>query len=90
MRCLLLTVGMVAVAITFGAVGNSYAENNHGPDDSISNSEVQQGFAISPIPASQLNLKGKNHDMVGIGSYLVKWGQRLYWLSFLSAVSPNG
>lgn len=70
-RRLLLTVGMAALAVTLGAVGNSYAKNNHGSDDSISNSEVQQGFAISPIPASQLNLKGKNQDMVGIGSYLV-------------------
>ena len=65
----LSTVGMVVLVLALGTVGNSYAKNNHG--DSISSSEVQQGFAISPIPASQLNFKGKNHDMVGVGSYLV-------------------
>src|SRR6201984_2765215 len=31
-------------------------------------SEVQRGFAISPV---HLNLQGKNHDLVGLGSYIV-------------------
>ncbi|HVA80867.1 MAG TPA: hypothetical protein VNF29_08070 [Candidatus Binataceae bacterium] len=34
-------------------------------------STVKEGFLISPIPMSELNLKGKNHDLVGLGSYLV-------------------
>jgi hypothetical protein len=37
----------------------------------ISASQVQEGFRISPIPKSQLNLRGGNQDMVGLGSYLV-------------------
>lgn len=32
---------------------------------------MREGFEISPIPKSLLNLKGKNHDLVGLGSYLV-------------------
>jgi hypothetical protein len=32
---------------------------------------VQQGFAASPIPRSQLNMAGKSPAMVGLGSYLV-------------------
>ena len=31
-------------------------------------SRIDQGFAIAPVP---LNLAGKNHDLVGLGSYLV-------------------
>lgn len=31
-------------------------------------SRVRKGFAIAPVP---LNLKGKNRDLVGLGSYLV-------------------
>ena len=32
---------------------------------------VQQGFAISPIAQKDLNLRGKDADLVGLGSYLV-------------------
>jgi hypothetical protein len=67
MRRSLLTVSTAAIALILGVVGSSDAQND---SDAISKSEVQQGFAISPIPVSQLNLKGKNHDMVGLGSYL--------------------
>ncbi|MGC2415798.1 MAG: hypothetical protein WA459_24265 [Stellaceae bacterium] len=42
-----------------------------GGQDGISNSIIQEGFAISPIPAKQLNLSRKNPAMVGWGSYLV-------------------
>src|SRR5262245_65198173 len=31
-------------------------------------SRVQRGFALAPV---HLNLKGKNHDLVGLGSYIV-------------------
>jgi hypothetical protein len=68
MRRPALNAFMAAGAITLSFVNSSSAGNN---SSSILNSEVQQGFAISPIPASQLNLKGKNRDLVGIGSYLV-------------------
>ncbi len=42
-----------------------------GRADSSDNSDearVKQGLAIAPVP---LNLKGKNHDLVGLGSYIV-------------------
>ena len=42
------------------------------PDnDEISESTIQQGFAIAPVP---LNLKGKNRALVGLGSYIVNTG----------------
>jgi hypothetical protein len=40
-------------------------------NETINPSLVQQGFAISPIPQSQLSLQGKNLALVGYGSYLV-------------------
>lgn len=40
-------------------------------DDTINPSFVLEGFAISPIPQSKLNLNGKNLALVGYGSYLV-------------------
>src|SRR5271170_8036953 len=42
-----------------------------GAQETISPSIVQQGFAISPIPKSQLNFAGKDSAQVGLGSYLV-------------------
>src|SRR6516162_4754642 len=40
-------------------------------NETINPSLVQQGFAISPIPQSQLSLHGKNLALVGYGSYIV-------------------
>ncbi len=37
-------------------------------DDGNSDSRIQQGFNIAPVP---LNLDGKNRALVGLGSYLV-------------------
>jgi hypothetical protein len=64
-----------ATASTFGAIvlvgtmlvssPQMRADNNQGNDDE---SRIQQGFAIAPVP---LNLAGKNHDLVGLGSYIV-------------------
>jgi hypothetical protein len=39
-------------------------------DSSNSNSEVQLGYAAVPL-GLQLNTKGLNHDLVGVGSYIV-------------------
>jgi len=36
--------------------------------DDSSDPRIQRGFEIAPVP---LNLKGKNHELVGLGSYLV-------------------
>ena len=40
-------------------------------EDAISNSTIQEGLAISPIPVGQLNFSGKDPAMVARGSYLV-------------------
>jgi hypothetical protein len=63
-RSLPLAVALSMAVITTGI---SYA----GDNDSISSSQVQQGFAISPIPTAELNLAGKDRARVGLGSYLV-------------------
>jgi hypothetical protein len=39
--------------------------------DELSNSIIQRGFEIAPVP---LNLKGKNRALVGLGSYIVNTG----------------
>lgn len=41
------------------------------PNDAINESVVEQGFAASPIPEELLNFKGKNRELVGLGSYIV-------------------
>ncbi len=38
------------------------------PQTPIDESVVKQGLAIAPVP---LNLRGRNHSLVGLGSYLV-------------------
>src|SRR5689334_17117707 len=40
-------------------------DNNQGSEDE---SKIKQGLAIAPVP---LNLAGKNHALVGLGSYIV-------------------
>jgi hypothetical protein len=58
-----------ALAFAAGPSGVSYADNDHRDD--IDRSVVQQGFDASPIPTNQLNFKGKDPFLVGLGSYLV-------------------
>src|SRR5690242_11320354 len=41
---------------------------SHAEDDE---SKIKQGFAINPV---NLNLAGKNHALVGLGSYIVNTG----------------
>jgi hypothetical protein len=36
-------------------------------DETIDRSRVEQGFASSPIPASQLSLNGKDIQLIGLG-----------------------
>ena len=40
-------------------------------DDNDGNSRVEQGFRIARVQGIQLNLRGKERDLVGLGSYLV-------------------
>src|SRR6185369_11917124 len=42
--------------------------HSQGQKDNDSESKVQQGFAIAPVP---LDLRGKNRALVGKGSYIV-------------------
>jgi hypothetical protein len=58
-----------ALAFIVTTSGISYADNDK--KDDIDRSVVQQGFDASPIPKEELNLKGKDPAMVGLGSYLV-------------------
>jgi uncharacterized protein with GYD domain len=40
-------------------------------DETIDRSRVEQGFASSPIPPSQLSLNGKDIQLIGLGSCLI-------------------
>lgn len=60
-----LSALMCGVLVPFGA---SYAAND---DPKPSDSYVQQGFAIAPVP---LDLTGKSPGFVGLGSYIVNTG----------------
>ena len=62
-----ISVAALGVALAFAAVTSvSYAD----PKDTIDSSRIQQGFAASPIPKEDLNLKGKDPAAVALGSYL--------------------
>jgi len=82
-------VGALCTASTFMATtsGSSYADD---PTDRIQPSQVQQGFAASPIPREQLNLTGKSTYLVGIGSYLVSAGDCSGCHSFPRTLRPGG
>jgi hypothetical protein len=56
----------LALATVVAGSSISYAD-----DDSIATSRVQQGLAISPIPANKLSYLRSNPAKVGWGSYLV-------------------
>ena len=59
----------LAAAITTLVLSHAVAvrADNDGGDES----KVQQGYRINPV---QLNLKGKNRALVGLGSYIVNTG----------------
>jgi hypothetical protein len=62
-----------AVMLALTALGALFIHSVAGParaqgEGNNDNSRIQQGFAIAPVP---LNLTGKNHALVGLGSYLV-------------------
>jgi hypothetical protein len=59
----LLLGGLVLCLVLFGA---PRAKADH--DDCDDESRIHQGFHIAPV---HLNLKGKNRELVGLGSYLV-------------------
>jgi hypothetical protein len=74
-----LVVSAIAFAGIFFAVtvisnlsvrGDDRDRNRRDRDDERQ-LEVQIGFAISPIPLNSLDLKGKDPELVGLGSYIV-------------------
>jgi hypothetical protein len=61
---------VVAFAV-FASLPGSKSGQAQIPGKDSGNDEakrIQRGFEIAPVP---LNLKGKNHDLVGLGSYIV-------------------
>ncbi|HXW83710.1 MAG TPA: hypothetical protein VEJ86_04850 [Candidatus Binataceae bacterium] len=68
-----LAMACVVAGVALGGMARAQLASSASSSkpDPIAASEVQQGYDISPIPKSRLNLKGKNSDLVGLGSYLV-------------------
>jgi hypothetical protein len=55
--------------IAAGMVNSSRHVRAHDDDDDVKEaSKIQRGFEIAPVP---LDLVGKNHSLVGLGSYIV-------------------
>lgn len=76
-RILLLSALPVLASIVIVLVGLSILPGLHTTDvvakadDELSNSLIQRGYEIAPV---ELNLKGKNRALVGLGSYIVNTG----------------
>jgi hypothetical protein len=77
-----------ALAFAVAPYGAAYADNDK--KDDIDHSVVQQGFDASPIPKHELNLKGKNPYLVGLGSYLTFAGDCVGCHSFPRFLRPGG
>jgi hypothetical protein len=68
-RCFLKpTVGAAAALVLVVLVGTSIKSQRVRADDDNEGWKVRQGFAIAPVP---LNLRDKDRDLVGLGSYIV-------------------
>src|SRR3974377_585824 len=65
--CAGVVIACLVVAVCLTPLRRVKAQDSDGKDDS----RIKIGFAIAPVP---LNLKGKNPEMVGLGSYLVNLG----------------
>jgi hypothetical protein len=66
-RIRLVLVSAAALTITIGALA-AVAAVRDDDDRDTSQSRVQRGFKIAPVV---LNLRGKNREQVGLGSYIV-------------------
>jgi hypothetical protein len=60
--------GAVATVVLLGLAGVSITSVRVHADSSESDSRIQIGFNIAPV---QLNLKGLDRGLVGVGSYIV-------------------
>ena len=75
-RTLISGVAFVGLFFAVTVTGNAPArgdDSDRGRHDREDEDqlEVQIGFDISPIPLSSLDLKGKDPELVGLGSYIV-------------------
>jgi hypothetical protein len=66
MNKIVLAAGSLVVCFAVAGVIASGRDDDR--DDRNSDSRIQKGFAIAPVP---LNLKGKDRALVGLGSYIV-------------------
>jgi hypothetical protein len=57
-----------SLVVLLAVAGVFAAGRDDDRDERNSDREIQQGFAIAPVP---LNLKGKDRALVGLGSYIV-------------------
>src|SRR6266699_1961558 len=58
--------GFILAGIMIGSTyGRAANDNNAEQDQKL---KIQTGFQVAPVP---LNLVGKDHDLVGLGSFLV-------------------
>jgi hypothetical protein len=60
--------GTVAVFVAVVLVGSLLGNSPARADGDADEAKIRRGFEIAPVP---LNLKHKNRDLVGLGSYLV-------------------
>lgn len=67
-RQFLKTIGASAAIAVVVLAGMFISATRGKADTDDSESKIQQGFAIAPVP---LNLNGKNRALVGLGSYIV-------------------
>src|SRR5436190_1514439 len=81
-----LSAAALGVVLVF-AWGSAQAADEK---DRISPSAIQQGFAASPIPKEELNLKGKEPAQVALGSYLTFAGDCVGCHSFPRFLRPGG
>lgn len=66
-RCTAATMGLAIAVVSIAWLASSARDDrDHGRGDD--ESRVEQGLDIAPV---HLDLKGKNRELVGLGSYLV-------------------
>ena len=67
-RWMLVLACVAGVSVLVLRDSKARADGDHQEAEESGGSRVRQGFAIAPVP---LNLEGRNHALVGLGSYLV-------------------
>src|SRR5258708_16090375 len=62
------TMAACAAIVLAGSVAGILRAHADGDDRSAEESKIRRGFEIAPVP---LNLRNKNRELVGLGSYIV-------------------